>query len=428
MRASVLIILTAVSAVLATNARVESMGKTATFFMDDMSIYENPANVSIYPNFLIGEAGHMTIFKDTSALSENQDPSEPYGGGILSLSLSKDKDGESRYPMLSVGVMLNHRNEMIDVLLDAAEANGHKIPTPVVPNSDFFIGYALPNGTMIGGHFYAARQNITVPQDSILVNKSTLTETGLDFTDSEFSAIKAAGSASLNWISNAIRGDIGVNMPIGQNKDLEVALGVGLLNYHGPSVSAIGPLGIEAYDDLDFSMFFSARLFSTMVSLNGEIVPVVKYKSISVRKYEKSEFDVGVGANITLDRGFFWFGAEVISSTTKKRGGSEKNQIDIPLGFGIERNVVWDWLVLRVGLRKTIWGTEENSGGLTMNFSNPEADMTSRDHVGGGIGINIEERLKIDAVMAEDILYKWGNLISGNSHHIFTRITATYSF
>jgi hypothetical protein len=30
--------------------------------------------------------------------------------------------------------------------------------------------------------------------------------------------------------------------------------------------------------------------------------------------------------------------------------------------------------------------------------------------------------------VAEDIFYKWGNLISGNSHHILTTITATYSF
>jgi hypothetical protein len=417
-----------VTVAFATNARVESMGKTPTFFMDDMSIYENPANVSIYPNFLVGEAGHMTIFKDSSSLSENQDPSAPYGGGILSISLNKDKDAESRYPMLSIGVMLNRRNEMVDVLLEAANANGHIIPTPVVPNSDLFLGYAFENGAMIGGHFYAARQNISIPRNKIGDSRSLLKDAGLDFSDSMFNVISTGGTQELTWISNAIRGDIGLNMPLGNNKDLEVSVGLGLLNYHGTDLPALGAYSIPEHNENDYSFFASARLFSTLVSLNGEIVPIAKYKRISVRDYVKSEKNIGLGANITLDRGFFWFGTEVIGSTTKNSGGRELSRLDIPVGFGIERNVVWDWLVLRVGFRKTIWGTVENSDGLSMNFTNPEADMTSRDHVGGGIGINIEEKLKIDAVMAEDILYKWGNLVSGNSHHVFSRITATYSF
>jgi hypothetical protein len=428
MRKSVFLLLTVASAALATNARVESMGKTPTFFMDDMSIYENPANISIYPNFLIGEAGHMTIFKDSSSLSENQDPSEPYGGGILSFSLNKDKDADSRYPMLSVGAMLNHRNEMVDVLLEAAEANGHIIPTPVVPNSDFFLGYALPSGTMFGGHLYVARQNISVPQNRLFEERNRLKEAGLELTSTDFSRIDTSRAKGLTWISNAIRGDLGLNMPLGQNRDLEVSLGLGVLNYHGTADTSIGRFSIPAYEETDMSYFVSARLFSTLVSLNGEVVPVFKYKKIAVRNYEKSELDLGIGANITLDRGFFWFGTEFIKSTTTKQDGSELNSFEVPLGFGIERNVVWDWLVLRVGFRKTIWGTVENSEGLSMNFTNPEADMTSRDHVGGGIGINIEEKLKIDAVMAEDVLYKWGNLVSGNSHHVFSRITATYSF
>ena len=37
----------------ATYARLESMGKSSKFIMDDMSIFDNPANINIYPNFLI---------------------------------------------------------------------------------------------------------------------------------------------------------------------------------------------------------------------------------------------------------------------------------------------------------------------------------------------------------------------------------------
>ena len=45
-----------------------------------------------------------------------------------------------------------------------------------------------------------------------------------------------------------------------------------------------------------------------------------------------------------------------------------------------------------------------------------------------GIGINVEEKLKVDATLAEDILYTFGNLLSGPSHHVISRISATYSF
>jgi hypothetical protein len=420
--------------VFATNARVESMGKSSTFFMDDVSIYDNPANVNIYPNFLIGEAGHMIEFKDTNTNFRNQDPAEPYGGGILSFSLNKDKNAETRYPMVCIGAMMNHKNEMVDVLLSAANANHHIIPTPKVPNSDFFIGYTAANGTMVGGHFYADVQDITVPGSNLWASRNDLKDQGITTGNiARDSALNTFVSGTAEWTSEVYRGDLGVNMPLTQNMDLEVSGGLGLLQYSGPT-NALADFNIDSYDATDVSYFLNARLFSTLLSLNGEIVPIFKLKQINVRKYAVLEWATGLGANVTLDRGFFWAGAEFIRNSTDQPQGASTGQIKntttvhIPLSFGIERNVVWEWLVLRVGFRKIIWGTSSNQNDFAMLETNPEADMTVNDHVGGGIGINIEEKLKIDAVMAEDFLYKWGNLISGNEHHVFTRITATYSF
>ena len=54
------IILFIVQLCFASSARVESMGKSATFFMDDASIFDNPANINVFPNFLIGEMGYFT--------------------------------------------------------------------------------------------------------------------------------------------------------------------------------------------------------------------------------------------------------------------------------------------------------------------------------------------------------------------------------
>ncbi|MFH0920054.1 MAG: hypothetical protein V1913_06800 [Fibrobacterota bacterium] len=426
----------------ATNARVESMGKSATYFMDDVSIYDNPANINIYPNFLIGEPGHMTVYQDSGTGFKNEDPAEPYGGGILSFSLNRDKNAETRYPMVTVGAMLNHKNELVDVLMAAARANGHIIPRPVVPNSDFFLGYTLPNGTMLGGHLYAARQNVSVKGMNMSESFSDLQSAGIttgnNDTDRVIDSLAAwYGETEFQWTSQIVRGDIGVNMPLTQNVDMELSGGLALLQYSGPDFGTLDVrryYTIPSYDANDFSWFLNARFFATLVGLNGELVPVFKYKNISVRDYNVNEFEGGLGANVTLDRGFFWIGSSFIYNGTEAPVAGLTNQtrsttsISIPLSFGIERNVVWEWLVLRVGFRKVIYGTTTNQAEMSSLYSNPEADMTVSDHVGGGIGINLEEKLKIDAVLAEDILYKWGNLVSGNSHHILTRISATYSF
>jgi hypothetical protein len=429
--------------VFATNARVESMGKHATFFMDDVSIFENPANINIYPNFLIGELGKMIEFSDSSTYYRNEDPAEPFGGGILSFSLNRDKSAETRYPMVCVGAIMNHENEMVDVLEQAALANGHIIPEPVVPNSDFFTGFTFANGIMIGGHLYAAVQNVEIPTDELAdsLNVTSREElknmgitTGIDTGAGSDADIfnRLQGTDKLIWESNVVRGDLGVNMPVTQNMDLEVSGGIALLQYSGPASAQLGALAVSDYSENDISFFVNARLFSTLLSLNGEIVPIFKLKKIAVRKYEVLEWELGVGANVTLDRGFFWAGAEFVRNVTTIPLGTSRTEkeesIIVPLSLGIERNIVWDWFVMRVGFRKVVFGSSTNQDDLEMMESNPEANRLPNDHAGFGVGLNIEEKLKIDGVVAEDIVYKWGNLISGNSHHILTRITATYSF
>jgi hypothetical protein len=70
----------------ATFARVESMGKNTTYIMDDVSIFDNPANVNLYPNYLIGEFG---LYNENVQVGENMDPQHPNFGGIFSLGLGK---------------------------------------------------------------------------------------------------------------------------------------------------------------------------------------------------------------------------------------------------------------------------------------------------------------------------------------------------
>ena len=101
----------------ATYSRVESMGKRADFFMDDISIFDNPANMNIFPNFLIGELG---VYRqgpgDTSAnVRRNVDPANSWFGGIFSYSLSKNKESGNLYPQISLGGAFNRRDEELFV-------------------------------------------------------------------------------------------------------------------------------------------------------------------------------------------------------------------------------------------------------------------------------------------------------------------------
>ncbi|MCL2100649.1 MAG: hypothetical protein FWH22_02910, partial [Fibromonadales bacterium] len=90
----------------ATNARVESMGKNSKFIMDDISIFDNPANISLYPNFLIGELGHYLYPEGSVRTGENRDPLDPWFGGIFSLDIG---GGNS----LSIAGVLNRRDERL---------------------------------------------------------------------------------------------------------------------------------------------------------------------------------------------------------------------------------------------------------------------------------------------------------------------------
>jgi hypothetical protein len=112
------------------------------------------------------------------------------------------------------------------------------------------------------------------------------------------------------------------------------------------------------------------------------------------------------------------------------------------ISFGIERNIWWDWFVIRVGGQKSILYTDcdvnnknadkynDKQYGICKddgNFfsTNPLGDGTSKDHIGFGFGINSEEKLKIDVTVAEDLLFR--NPFQGEGR-LFSRISATYSF
>jgi len=412
----------------ATNARVESMGKNSSFIMDDVSIFDNPANINLYPNFLIGELGNYLYHPDSVKIGQNRDPLDAWFGGIFSLKISADNS-------LSIAGVLNRKEERLlkyfpDWIMDNS-GFAKKAPVPVT-NFDGFLGANLDNKAF-GIHIYIAHQD-------------GLTGDGIMSTDAFVSAVQL---------------DLGTNIEISSDYAIEASGGIARMQY--------GPRDRKFFETELLSEFFDARMFSRIGAINGHLIPVVFIRNMNAPGRDEFDIGAGVGVDAAFDRGFFWMGLKGFYN--KQRAGSTwtKNsqgqtiytdditssdtwgdarttlwQVGGTISFGIERNIWWDWFVLRVGGQKVIAYADYNSsddighsilcptnirGGCEPSgnyfVTNAPNDGTRSDNVGFGFGINIEEKLKIDATVAEDVTFR--NPFQGEGR-LISRISATYSF
>ena len=417
-----------VGSAFATFARIESMGKNTTYIMDDVSIFDNPANINLYSNYLIGEFGPYT---DRVEVGANRDPQHPNFGGIFSIAIGGDNNPD---PRISIGGLFGRINaDLIQYLPDVVIGdNGSKTNVPeTVTNFDGFLGGTLTNGNAWGLHVYIATQD------------------GGDKGEDGNYQVKKDAFASI------VQADGGMNFQFTNYFDLEFSLALARIQY--------GPEHHNFFDDGNFSWLIKSRAFFTLDAINGELVPALNLKFIDAPGLDEKHAQVGVGINVALDRGFFWMGLDFIYNKKKahdwifdaitktwtydsrnedNRRWDERTDVGGMISFGIERNIWWDWFVIRVGGQKSILYTKCNVHDRNIdkyndkqygickddgNFfsTNPLADGTSKDHVGFGFGINIEEKLKIDVTVAEDLLFR--NPFQGEGR-LFSRISATYSF
>lgn len=403
----------------ATDARVISMGRFDDFFMDDISIYRNPANLNIYPNMLTGGFGVYVVdpsLDDTSNLAglhrKNRDPQKPFFGGILSYSLNQSTDVGNQYPLLSVGLVLNRYDKLLNYLLPSSDqffglygnqyVNSADYASPV-GKVDLIVGNALRNGMMfgLGGYLAFQRESNGVTEKEMRLAKGTA----------------------------------GINFPIAKTIDVEISMAGALMSQIGVFDSLAQEVPIAKND---IAISGDLRLFSALTSLNGDFVAKsgANFIQFNDGKNRILDFDFGLGVNINIDRGFFWMGTDgFYSDNDSKKIGTKYadcSTIGARISFGLERNIIWDWFVWRIGGTKTLarqkYTIKGESWETTKWLENPEADASDNDLVATGWGLNIENRFKVDVVIAEDIFYTFTNLFSGNHHHIFTRLTATYSF
>ncbi len=373
----------------ATDARVAIMGRQDAFYRDEVSIFQNPADISLYSNMIYGSFGSLpdSVRTTSSSYRTNFDTKDPFFGATASYALSDKEDG----PAFSFGAVFNRRDPLVNALLKAVPA-GDSLDEPI-GKVDLIFGYNLGNGMSVGLGMYGAHQKVTI-------NNEDLMQTGV------------------------YKGTIGLNWDLGQGLDFEASINSGKLKAIGVNRFQQDST-VQIADDYFFRG--DLRLFSAVPSLNGAFVPSVSGEFLNIGKTNIMDVAGGIGLNINIDRGFFFTGLQGIYRQEDKSGASTSESIGARVSFGIERNIIWDWFLIRVGGQKEItYVTDGPDSGKWME--NDPSDATDNDLVGLGFGINIDNRFRADFVAAEDIAYTFTNLISGPQHHLFNRVSATYRF
>jgi hypothetical protein len=229
------------------------------------------------------------------------------------------------------------------------------------------------------------------------------------------------------------KGNVGINCPVAKSIDLEVSVGGGAITAIASNLDTAksNKSKTNTIASQDYFLRIEGRLFAALTAINGDFVPHVRVDMLNLDKKDISKIDLaaGLGLNVNIDKGFFWLGLEFLygQKDTKKDSSSSLEHIGARVSFGIERNILTDWLVIRVGGQKEL--IKETDGPYKGKFiENDPSDASDGDLVGLGFGVNIDNRLRIDVVAAEDVVYTFTNLVSGPQHHLFNRVSATYSF
>jgi len=402
----------------ATDARVAVMGRHSTpwFYRDEVSVFTNPADMSLYPNMIYGSFGwvpepRLNETTETRELSYNYQYNlarDPHFGAMLSYRFSDEETG----PMFSFGAFVNRRDGMIDRVMAEGRKVAEALPADMKANGmpnlieepvgrlDLMLGYDFGNGLAIGAGFYGAFQNKKV-SDRVVSQ------------------------------TDIFKGSFGINWNIDQGLDVEASVNGGIITVQGTPLNADGlPMTEEAISISDNDHFLrgDVRLFSAVPAINGSFVPQVSLEYINLNETKIIDLNGGVGVNVNIDRGFFWAGLQGVYTQTDASGDVAHSEIGARLSFGIERNIMWDWFLIRVGGKKEV-RYHSYGDGTTSNWGeNAASNGSDGDMVGLGFGINIDNRLRIDFVASEDLPYTFTNLISGNQYYLFNRVSATYRF
>jgi hypothetical protein len=330
------------------------MGGSDNYFTDDISIFRNPANICLFPNMLIGSYGvYVEKEEDSMEKQSNRDPEKPFFGGIISFS---DKT-KKKSPLFSLGIVLNRYDDYLGYitpgdnkflgwgrpttkiideetqeLKSIVDENDYVNFLSPVCKADLILGYQTPNGFKIGlGGYLAFQHNKVV---DILEERMLLA-----------------------------KGSIGINTPMAKAIDMEISVNWGFISQVGSyDTTAKGPLAEKQYvklADHDFFIRADGRILSGLATLNGNFIPHGAYRYMGYKDGDGRiwAFELGMGLNINIDRGVVYCGADFVYEDCGPNNGElgvNNRSISGIISLGVERNLLFDWLVWRIGAKKRL--------------------------------------------------------------------------
>lgn len=414
----------------ASQARIESMGKRPAFFLDEMTMFDNPANATFYSNALMGELG----FYEQKALGPNnvgfnKDPFEPWFGGLFKYNLS---DNGLRNPQITIGGFFGREHYQFTRLIPkAVRLNTEKNPILIpqtITNFDAFLAGTMIDGSAVGAHVYVGIQDGKQDNNSI------------------------ASNAHVSILSM----DYGANFLVTNRSSVEFSFGIARIQY-GPSRKTFLDPGL-------FSHYYLGRFFTDVDAINGQWILGGKMEFWSVPGREEQFYDVNTGVNMIIPRGMIWIGLDGVHRKERLNEGWEKyidekgnatgeyiyvepgkdpredrrSYVGGVISFGIERNIWSNLITVRAGGQKSflynkctdVTGNKticDIKNGREANYfsTNPFGDGSLDDHLGVGFGLNIADKLNIDVAVSEDVFFRNPFKGSGN---LVSRISAKYSF
>ncbi|MGM0461717.1 MAG: hypothetical protein ACQEQ4_04775 [Fibrobacterota bacterium] len=414
------IILSISSVSMASNARIATMGGTDFYFQDNTALFRNPALISQNSGYLMGDLGiyHNPQDEDSDDSGDkpeytNTDPLRPYFGGTYYAGSAEDKSG------LYVGAAFNRYDVFLDYLLPESDKflgspqssrrdwSDIEYLQDVRGKIDLLAAYRFTNGFTVGASGYLAMQDSTY-------------------------------GSNYNQMTRLAKGTFGVHGEITQDIDLDASVGVAAMVLDGHYPFARNVETETMYNDI--SVTIDARLFAQLNDLQT-FVPHIQANIITFDSDEQiTDFNAGFGITNRIDRGFFWTGLEGFYINNSRSGIRINSDEEIVYGkeneyggkvmVGIERNMLTDWLVWRAGATQKLSLVTYNDGddGEFFNGNEDRDKYGKAPTISFGLGLNFEDRLYVDAVIAEDLFYTFGNIFSGNLGHITSHISAGFDF
>jgi len=364
-----------VVSVFATDARVETMGRTDRFFADEISIHQNAANLGLYDKIMYGSYGVYVPTESNEWTTVK--PNLPYFGGAI--SVGQKEDSRSKF---SVGATFNRVDSALNYVMFNIDSLGLRYTkldksgsTNFISNDDILrrkVEYAGNHDNQIdqGAGKIDLVGKVDLMFAKTLSNGTTIGLGGyLAFQDSSYD--NASG-----YRNHFVRGNVGVNTPIGDGVNLEASLAFSAINLRGKATDVSGETYWFEAADNDIGTHIDVRMFADVASINAAFVPHIQANIIQYACGEEDllDFNAGIGFNLNIDRGFFWTGLEgFYNKATRALIGTDgedgsglyfgaKNLMGGKVGFGIERNVLTDWFIIRVGGGKVIAKQAFDSG------------------------------------------------------------------